>query len=91
MAVVLGHAIKNAAIPVVTILGQQVGTLIGGAVVTETIFSIPGMGRMIVEAISYRDFPVVQAAVLLLAMTVLLANLATDLVYGYLDPRIRHD
>jgi peptide/nickel transport system permease protein len=90
-AVVLGHAFKNAAIPVVTIVGQQMGTLIGGAVITETIFSIPGMGRMIVESIFFRDFPVVQAAVLVLSVSVLLANLVTDVAYGYLDPRIRHD
>jgi peptide/nickel transport system permease protein len=90
-AVVVGHALKNAAIPVVTIMGQQVGTLIGGAVVTETIFAIPGMGRLIVDSISYRDFPVVQATVLVLSLSVLLANLATDIMYGYLDPRIRHD
>ena len=90
-AVVIGHAMKNASIPVITIMGQQVGTLIGGAVVTETIFSIPGMGRLIVESISFRDFPVVQAAVLMLALSVLLANLVTDVMYGYLDPRIRHD
>jgi peptide/nickel transport system permease protein len=89
--VVVGHALKNAAIPVVTIMGQQVGTLIGGAVVTETIFSIPGMGRLIVESISFRDFPVVQAAVLVLSISVLAANLATDIIYGFLDPRIRHD
>ncbi|MCC6179132.1 MAG: ABC transporter permease [Chloroflexi bacterium] len=89
--VVLRHAFKNAAIPVVTIMGQQVGTLIGGAVITETIFSIPGMGRMIVESIFFRDFPVIQASVLVLALSVLLANLTTDIVYGYLDPRIRHD
>src|SRR5207249_4718464 len=62
-AVVLRHALKNASIPVVTIMGQQLGVLIGGAVITETIFSIPGMGRMIVEAIFFRDFPVVQGAV----------------------------
>src|SRR5215212_10475807 len=90
-AVVIRHALKNAAIPVITIMGQQVGTLIGGAVVTETIFAIPGMGRLIVESISFRDFPVVQAAVLMLALSVLLANLVTDITYGYLDPRIRHD
>ena len=89
--VVMGHALKNAAIPVVTIMGQQVGTLIGGAVVTETIFSIPGMGRLIVESISFRDFPVVQATVLILSISVLAANLATDIIYGFLDPRIRHD
>ncbi len=90
-AVVIGHAMKNAAIPVVTIMGQQIGTLIGGAVVTETIFSIPGMGRLIVESISFRDFPVVQASVLILSLSVLLANLTTDIIYGYLDPRIRQD
>jgi peptide/nickel transport system permease protein len=89
--VVIGHALKNASIPVVTIMGQQVGTLIGGAVVTETIFAIPGMGRLIVDSISYRDFPVVQATVLVLSMSVLVANLATDIIYGYLDPRIRQD
>ena len=90
-AVVIGHALKNAAIPVVTIMGQQIGTLIGGAVVSETIFAIPGMGRLIVESISYRDFPVVQASVLILSLSVLLANLTTDVIYGYLDPRIRQD
>jgi peptide/nickel transport system permease protein len=90
-AVVIGHAMKNAAIPVITIMGQQVGTLIGGAVVTETIFAIPGMGRLIVDSISYRDFPVVQATVLVLSFSVLLANLTTDIIYGYLDPRIRQD
>ncbi|HZO32125.1 MAG TPA: ABC transporter permease [Chloroflexota bacterium] len=90
-AVVIGHALKNAAIPVITIMGQQVGTLIGGAVVTETIFAIPGMGRLIVDSISYRDFPVVQATVLVLSISVLAANLTTDIIYGYLDPRIRQD
>ena len=90
-AVVIGHALKNAAIPVITIMGQQVGTLIGGAVVTETIFAIPGMGRLIVDSLSYRDFPVIQATVLILSVTVLAANLATDVIYGYLDPRIRQD
>jgi peptide/nickel transport system permease protein len=89
--VVVGHALKNALIPVLTILGLQVGTLIGGAVLTETIFSIPGMGRMIVDSIFFRDFPTVQAAVLILALSVLAANLATDVVYAYVDPRIRHD
>lgn len=89
-AVVMRHAFRNALIPVITIVGQQLGTLIGGAVVTETIFSIPGMGRMIVDSIFFRDFPVVQAAVLVLSLSVLVANLVTDLAYGYLDPRIRH-
>src|SRR5262245_9270814 len=89
--VVAGHAFKNALIPVVTILGLQVGTLIGGAVLSETIFSIPGMGRLIVDSIFFRDFPTVQAAVLILAISVLCANLLTDLAYAYVDPRIRHD
>lgn len=88
-AVVTTHALKNALIPVVAVIGLQAGTLIGGAVVIETIFSIPGMGRLIVDSMYFRDYPVVQAMLLLLAIVVLLANLLTDLVYGYLDPRIR--
>lgn len=89
--VVAKHAFKNALIPVITIVGLQVGTLIGGAVVVESVFSIPGMGRMIVDSIYFRDFPSVQAAVLILAVAVLLANLLTDVLYGYVDPRIRFD
>ncbi|MBV9169171.1 MAG: ABC transporter permease, partial [Chloroflexi bacterium] len=89
-AVVLRHAFKNALIPISTIIGLQLGTLIGGAVITETIFSIPGMGRMIVDSIFFRDFPTVQAAVFVLALLVLLANLLTDLVYAAVDPRIRY-
>ena len=89
-AVVLRHAFKNALIPISTIIGLQLGTLIGGAVITETIFSIPGMGRMIVDSIFFRDFPTVQAAVFVLALLVLLANLMTDLVYAAVDPRIRY-
>lgn len=88
-AVVMRHAFKNALIPISTVIGLQVGTLIGGAVITETIFSIPGMGRMIVDSIFFRDFPTVQAAVFILALLVLLANLATDVVYAAVDPRIR--
>jgi peptide/nickel transport system permease protein len=89
-AVVIGHAFRNALVPVVTIIGLQVGTLIGGAVVIETVFSIPGMGRLIVDSIFQRDFPTVQAAVLILALSVLLANLLTDVLYAYIDPRIRY-
>jgi peptide/nickel transport system permease protein len=88
-AVVGAHALKNALIPVVAVIGLQTGTLIGGAVVIETIFSIPGMGRLIVDSMYFRDYPVVQAMLLLLAVAVLLTNLLTDLAYGYLDPRIR--
>jgi peptide/nickel transport system permease protein len=89
-AVVLGHALRNALLPVVTILGLEMGSVIGGVVVLETIFSIPGMGRLIVDSILYRDYPTVQALVLLLAVTVLVANLLADLTYGLLDPRVRH-
>jgi peptide/nickel transport system permease protein len=72
------------------VLGLQVGLLIGGAVVTESIFAIPGVGRLAADSIFNRDFPVLQAIVLMLAMAVLLANLATDIVYAWLDPRIRY-
>jgi peptide/nickel transport system permease protein len=89
-AVTFRHAMKNALIPVITVLGLQVGLLIGGAVVTESIFSIPGIGRLAADSIFNRDFPVLQAIVLLLALTVLLANLLTDVAYAWLDPRIRY-
>lgn len=89
-AVTFRHALKNALIPVVTVLGLQVGVLIGGAVVTESIFSIPGVGRLAADSIFNRDFPVLQAIVLLVAVSVLVANLITDLAYAWLDPRIRY-
>src|SRR6202022_2630258 len=89
-AVVIGHALRNALLPVVTILGLEMGSVIGGVVVLETIFSIPGMGRLIVDSILFRDYPTVQALILLLAVTVLMANLLADLTYGVLDPRVRH-
>jgi peptide/nickel transport system permease protein len=88
--VVYGHALKNAMIPVATIIGLQLGNLFAGAAVTESIFAIPGIGRMIVDAIFFRDYPVVQGAVLMLALAVLLANFLTDIFYAYLDPRIRY-
>ncbi len=87
--VVWKHALKNAAIPIVTIVGIELGTLLGGAVITETIFAWPGVGRLSVQAIFNRDYPVVQAAVFLLASTFVLVNLLVDIVYTYLDPRIR--
>jgi peptide/nickel transport system permease protein len=87
--VVLGHAFKNGMLPVVTILGIQLGSLFGGAVITETIFAIPGTGRLLVEAIFSRDYAIVQAVVLLISLAVIIANLAVDLAYAYLDPRIR--
>jgi peptide/nickel transport system permease protein len=88
--VVLRHALKNALIPVVTVIGVQIGRLFGGAVVIETIFQIPGMGKLAVASIFFRDFPVVQAVVCVLAISVLLANLITDLLYGVIDPRVRY-
>jgi peptide/nickel transport system permease protein len=87
--VVWKHALKNAEIPIVTIVGIELGTLLGGSVITETIFAWPGVGRLSVQAIANRDYPVVQAAVFLLASTFVLVNLMVDLVYTYLDPRIR--
>ncbi len=88
--VVLGHALKNALIPTVTMLGLQLGALLGGAVVTETIFSRPGLGRLAVEGILGRDFPLVQGTVLFAAATYVLVNLAVDVSYAVIDPRIRY-
>jgi peptide/nickel transport system permease protein/oligopeptide transport system permease protein len=86
--VVYRHALRNALIPVVTVLGLQFGALIGGAILTETTFAWPGIGRLLVDAISRRDYPMIQGVVLLFAVTFVLVNLAVDLVYGYIDPRI---
>ena len=86
--VIWRHAVRNALIPVVTVAGLQLGYLLGGAIVTETVFAWPGLGRLLVQSILARDFPVVQAAVLLLATSFVAINLATDLIYGLLDPRI---
>lgn len=88
--VIYRHLIKNAMIPVVTILGLQVGISFGGAVVTETIFALPGLGRLAVTSIFARDFPMVQGSVLVMACAFLLANLIVDILYAYLDPRIRY-
>jgi peptide/nickel transport system permease protein len=90
-AAVLRHAAKNAAIPVVTIVALQFGALLAGAIITETIFSWPGVGRLIVQGIRLRDYPLVQGGVLAIALTYLLLNLATDLLYAVLDPRIRFE
>ena len=87
--VVWKHALMNAAIPIVTIVGIELGTLLGGSVITETIFAWPGVGRLSVQAIYNRDYPVVQAAVFMLSATFVLVNLAVDMLYTYLDPRIR--
>jgi len=87
--VVWKHALKNASIPIVTIVGIELGTLLGGSVITETIFAWPGVGRLSVQAIFNRDYPVVQSAVFLLASTFVIVNFLVDVVYTYLDPRIR--
>jgi len=89
--VVYKHALKNAMIPVITVMGLQFGTLLSGAVLTETVFAWPGIGRLIVESILARDYPVVQGAVLLTALTFVLVNLVVDLLYSVLDPRIRYE
>ena len=90
-AVVLEHGWPNALLPVVTVMGLEIGRMFAGAVVVETLFGIPGMGRMIVQAVFQHDFPIVQGCVLVMASAVLLVNFATDLVYAWLDPRIRYD
>lgn len=88
--VIMRHALRNALIPVVTIAGLMVGRLLGGAVIIETIFAIPGIGRTVVDAIFSRDFPIVQGAVLMMAFIVLVINLIVDLLYALIDPRIRY-
>jgi len=89
-SVVSSHALKNAMIPIITVIGLQVGTLVSGAAITETVFAIPGVGRAAVDAIFFRDYPLLQGAVLMLTLAVLIANLLTDVTYAYLDPRIRY-
>jgi peptide/nickel transport system permease protein len=89
--VIIRHAFKNAAIPIITLVGMELGTLLGGAVITETIFAWPGVGQLAIQAIYNRDFPVVQAAVLNLSVIFVLINLIVDILYTYLDPRVRYD
>jgi ABC-type dipeptide/oligopeptide/nickel transport system permease component len=88
--VIFKHALRNAMIPVITILGLRIGTLISGSVIVETIFAWPGVGRLIISSINVSDFPVVQAAILLTASAVVFANLLTDIAYMFIDPRIRY-
>ncbi len=90
LAVVGKHAFKNSVVPVLTIVALELGTILGGAVITETIFSWPGVGRLMVDSISDRDFPVVQAGVFLIAVIFVVINLIVDILYAYLDPRIRY-
>jgi peptide/nickel transport system permease protein len=89
--VVFRHALKNAMIPVLTVFGLEFGTMLGGAVLTETVFSLPGIGRLLVEGIFARDYPVVQGAMMLVAGTFVLVNLLTDVAYAFVDPRIRYE
>ena len=88
---ILHHAFRNSLIPIVTILGLQFGVVLTGAVITETIFAWPGIGRLLIQSISFRDYPLVQGCVLLIAVTYVGVNLLTDLTYSFLDPRIRVD
>jgi peptide/nickel transport system permease protein len=87
--VILKHALRNATLPIITILGLQLGTLLGGAVITEIVFSWPGVGQLTIESIQRRDYPVLQACVLLISVAYVLVNTLTDIVYAWLDPRIR--
>jgi peptide/nickel transport system permease protein len=89
-AVIRVHALKNAMIPVITVIGLQIGRLFGGTVVIETIFAFPGMGRLAADSIFFRDFPMLQGVVLVMALAVLICNLLTDALYAYVDPRIRY-
>ncbi|MGE0444404.1 MAG: nickel ABC transporter permease [Vicinamibacterales bacterium] len=88
---VLRHAFRNSLIPVVTLLGLQFGAVLTGAVITETIFAWPGIGRLLIQSIGFRDYPLVQGCILLIAVTYVGVNLITDLVYGVIDPRIRYE
>jgi peptide/nickel transport system permease protein len=88
--VLIGHALKNAAVPIVTIIGIGVASLIAGVVVTETVFAIPGLGRLTVDAILRRDYPIIQGIILIFSAAYVLVNLLVDLSYTFLDPRIRY-
>ena len=88
---VLRHAFRNSLIPVVTLIGLQFGAVLTGAVITETVFAWPGIGRLLIQSIGFRDYPIVQGCILFIAVTYVGMNLLTDLVYGVLDPRIRYD
>ena len=85
------HALRNALLPIVTLVGLQLGLLLSGAVLTETIFAIPGLGRLAITSVLARDYPVVQGVVMIAAGIFVLANLLVDILYAYLDPRIRYD
>jgi peptide/nickel transport system permease protein len=90
LAVLYRHALRNALLPIVTLIGLDFGVLLGGAIITETVFAWPGVGRLVVNAIYEKDFPIVEAAVILIAAIFVFLNLCVDVAYGYLDPRIRY-
>jgi ABC-type dipeptide/oligopeptide/nickel transport system permease component len=90
-AVIIKHALRNAMIPIITVVGLQFGLLLGGAVLTETVFAWPGLGRLIVDSILGRDYPMIQGAILVFGLLYILVNLIVDLLYAYVDPRIRYD
>jgi ABC-type dipeptide/oligopeptide/nickel transport system permease component len=87
--VLLKHALRNAAIPVMTVMGLRLGFIVGGAIVTETVFSYPGLGRLTVQAVNYRDFPVIQAVLVIISSAIVTINLMLDCLYGFIDPRVR--
>jgi peptide/nickel transport system permease protein len=88
--VIIRHGIKNSFIPIVTVIGLQLGTMLGGTVLTETVFAWPGLGRLLISSILARDYPVIQGAILIFALMFVLTNLAVDLTYAYLDPKVRY-
>ena len=88
--VVAIHALRNAFIPIVTTIGLQIGMLMGGAILTETIFSWPGIGKWMIDSISRRDYEAVQGGLLMIAVLVMVVNLVVDLLYGFINPRVRH-
>src|SRR4029079_7749895 len=85
------HALRNGLIPVVTVIGLQLGAVLTGTIITETIFAWPGVGRLLIQAINFRDYPLVQGCILLISVTYVAMNLLVDLVYAWLDPRIRYN
>lgn len=89
--VILRHALRNALVPIITIIGLQSGALLSGAIITETIFSWPGIGRLLIQAIETRDYPLVQGCILVISFSYVLVNLLTDILYAYVDPRIRYN
>lgn len=89
--VIYKHTLKNAMIPIITIIGLEFGTLLGGAVLTETVFSINGLGRFIIQSIQFRDYPSIQGSILFVAAIFVIVNLIVDLCYGLVDPRVKYD